>query len=765
MKKHILTGFLLAIAALAAQAQQRMVLVMDDGTEKTYESWQVDRIYFKDAEVKVSPKTAPVVDLGFAKWAQFNLGATRPSEAGWLVGWGDVSATNFSTKLKYFPAENYTNDIYETPYDIAQKKWGGEWRLPVEEDFQMLKDSCQWELITVDSLGYKLTSKKTGYTDKHIFLPFTGIRRGTAEVEKNTTDGFYWTGSASATAGNSRALHIYADDSILIDTIRFLQLAIRPVYGKFVHQLSVVGGEVTNLTYQSALVPLEVLGDYSTAKKIGLCFGKSTQTLNPMTATTNNSVQNIVAGNSKFNFNLTGLDGSTSYQAIGYVILEDGQYIFSDIIRFTTPAKFPVAEEVDLGLSVNWASWNMGESTPEGHSHLYGWGDPTGDLTSELASDYAVNLPYSTTTSIAGNDYFDIATRQWHNGWRLPTFEEFEELYRSTTVAKETVNGVSGYRFTSKTDATKSIFIPYTSVRFGTTIQNYNTAWYWTAEADFNAQEGWFAHMAYLIPNSVSMKRYPKWYGYGIRPVKKNYNYTGDSGTGGNTGGNSGDNTGGNTGDNTGGNTGDNTGGNTPALSNQAGVAVDLGLTSRTMWADRNVGAAKSTDVGGYFAFGDVDPHTTGYGLENYQYYDTETQKYQKIGSDVNGDWQICNNVAYDAAVKQWGGKWRMPNDLQIQELINNCTWTWKTNYGGSSMNGYEVKGPNGNTIFLPATGVTRANGCAFLGSEAYYWSGSLNTQTNDFRSAWAIWFDQDGKARMASARASGCVIRPVQPK
>ena len=79
MKKHILTGFLLAMVALAAQAQQRMVLVMDDGTEKTYESWQVDRIYFKDAEVKVSPKTAPVVDLGFAKWAQFNLGATRPS--------------------------------------------------------------------------------------------------------------------------------------------------------------------------------------------------------------------------------------------------------------------------------------------------------------------------------------------------------------------------------------------------------------------------------------------------------------------------------------------------------------------------------------------------------------------------------------------------------------------------------------------------------------------------------------------------------------
>ena len=59
MKKHILTGFLLAFTALAAQAQQRMVLVMDDGTEKTYESWQVDKIYFKDAEAKVSPKTAP----------------------------------------------------------------------------------------------------------------------------------------------------------------------------------------------------------------------------------------------------------------------------------------------------------------------------------------------------------------------------------------------------------------------------------------------------------------------------------------------------------------------------------------------------------------------------------------------------------------------------------------------------------------------------------------------------------------------------------
>lgn len=757
MKKQILTIVLLLVTLLTVTAQQRVVLKMDDGTTQTFESWEIDEMTFTPSPVVTPPATPRIVDLGFAKWAEFNLGATKPSEAGWLVGWGDVTGTNKSVRLKYFPAETYTNDIYETPYDIARAKWGEEWRLPVEQDFQLLKDSCTWELVTGDSIGYKLTSKKKGYEDRSIFLPFTGIRYGKADAVKTATDGFYWTGTIAGDALEARALHIISTgDSVLMDTARYFGLAIRPVYGKFVHDLTVLTGTTADINYQSVLVPLEILGDMSAAVKVGLCFGKATETLSPETATTNNAVQNITEGSSKFNFTITGLDGNTAYKAIGYIVLTDGTYVYSQEISFTTQPKFPVAEEVDLGLSVNWASWNIGENAPEGHAHLYGWGDATGDLTTQFDSEYAVNLPY-TTTSIAGNDYFDIAARQWQNGWRMPTMAEFEELYEGTNVTKETLNGVSGYRFTNKSDATKSIFIPYSSVRFGTQVQNYNSAWYWTAEADWNSTEGWHAHMAYLIPNSVSVKRYYKYYGYSIRAVKTNNNYTpggSGSGTGGTTEGG---------GDDTGGETGGETGQTTPPLSADAGKTVDLGLPSHTLWADRNIGAYKETDAGGYFAFGDVEAHLDGYGLENYQYYDTATSTYQKIGTDVKGDWQFCGDATYDAATKNWGGKWRMPSDAQINELVYYCNFLWVSNYNGSGMSGYKVTGTNGKFIFLPAAGVTRADGTSFLRERGNYWSGSLNTQKNSFSEGLGLSFTASSHQRAPIARASGCVIRPVQ--
>ena len=49
------------------------------------------------------------------------------------------------------------------------------------------------------------------------------------------------------------------------------------------------------------------------------------------------------------------------------------------------------------------------------------------------------------------------------------------------------------------------------------------------------------------------------------------------------------------------------------------------------------------------------------------------------------------------------GSAWRMPTHEEQLELINNCTITWTTQNG---VKGYKVTGPNGNSIFLPTTGV-----------------------------------------------------------
>lgn len=57
------------------------------------------------------------------------------------------------------------------------------------------------------------------------------------------------------------------------------------------------------------------------------------------------------------------------------------------------------------------------------------------------------------------------------------------------------------------------------------------------------------------------------------------------------------------------------------------------------------------------------------------------------------------------------------------QELIQNCSWTWTTLNG---VGGQQATGPNGNSIFLPATGSRLATGLYNPGNEGHYWSSTL---------------------------------------
>ena len=78
-----------------------------------------------------------------------------------------------------------------------------------------------------------------------------------------------------------------------------------------------------------------------------------------------------------------------------------------------------------------------------------------------------------------------------------------------------------------------------------------------------------------------------------------------------------------------------------------------------------------------------------------------------------------------DAAYVNWGENWRMPTLEQQQELINNCTWTWTTQNG---VNGRLVTGPNGNTLFLPASGGLYGSSLYYAGSIGHYWSRALRS-------------------------------------
>ena len=139
---------------------------------------------------------------------------------------------------------------------------------------------------------------------------------------------------------------------------------------------------------------------------------------------------------------------------------------------------------------------------------------------------------------------------------------------------------------------------------------------------------------------------------------------------------------------------------------------VDLGLSVK--WATHNVGATTPEGKGNYYAWGEID-NKAPYTIENY------------IHNGVNlGD--ISGQEKYDAATANWGGKWRMPTKTEMQELRENCTWTWKSVNGVS---GYEITSKkNSNSIFLPGAGVYKIS---IGGNACYYWTSTQNNNTSAY--------------------------------
>ena len=179
---------------------------------------------------------------------------------------------------------------------------------------------------------------------------------------------------------------------------------------------------------------------------------------------------------------------------------------------------------------------------------------------------------------------------------------------------------------------------------------------------------------------------------------------------------------------------------------------VDLGLPSGLKWATCNVGATKPEEYGNYYAWGETETKST-YSWSTY----FDTTDGGSTFTKYTTDGKTVLELADDAARANWGGAWRMPTDDEWTELRENCTWTWTTLNG---VNGFEVKGPNGNSIFLPAAGVRGYGSSGGAGSHGHYWSSSLNTGSPDF--AWYVDFDSAHVDRYCYYRYFGRSVRPV---
>ena len=251
MKKILFVATMLAM--VLSLSAQRQMYVWQDGVKTTYEVANVDSITFSKVE-NPDPNTGATgsengyeyVDLGLSvKWATCNVGATKAEEYGDYFAWGEVAPKetydwstykwcygSYNTLTKYYTSDFGTDNktVLEAADDAARANWGGSWRMPTDAELTELHEQCTWTWTTQNGVyGYKVTSKKSGYTNKSIFLPAAGSRND-GSLNSAGSGGHYWSSSLYTDSPHSaRRVSFYSDIVLRYRDYRYYGFSVRPV--------------------------------------------------------------------------------------------------------------------------------------------------------------------------------------------------------------------------------------------------------------------------------------------------------------------------------------------------------------------------------------------------------------------------------------------------------------------------------------------------------------------------------------------------------
>ena len=184
-------------------------------------------------------------------------------------------------------------------------------------------------------------------------------------------------------------------------------------------------------------------------------------------------------------------------------------------------------------------------------------------------------------------------------------------------------------------------------------------------------------------------------------------------------------------------------------------------------WATMNIGASNETDYGLYFQWGDTAGYTAsqvGSNTTNYKkpfnWADCVLHKGSSSTVTLMTKYNANDGLTElepvnDAAVANWGGKWRMPTFTECQELARLTTQTWTDDYKGSGVSGNirTSKTDSTKTLFFPSTGRATNGGITDEGStNTQFWSSSLYVNSVSYGRTMSGY----------SLRCSGHPIRPV---
>lgn len=192
---------------------------------------------------------------------------------------------------------------------------------------------------------------------------------------------------------------------------------------------------------------------------------------------------------------------------------------------------------VDLGLSVKWATCNIGATQPWERGEFFSWGETENKRINNWDTYKYSEGAHALTKYCSNPDYAwqglvdsvsvldledDVAHIKWGGTWRIPTKEQIHELLENCDWTWTTLNEVNGYRVTGKkpgyTD--RSIFLPVTGEYNDGKVFDYRLhGYYWSRNCGTVTSE--IAYTLEVYTKGASVEMQSRCSSLAVRPVCK----------------------------------------------------------------------------------------------------------------------------------------------------------------------------------------------------------------------------------------------------